>query len=62
MLMPNLKTHADTLDALFDLSKFDHEALIKYNTYRKALINEGYTIRANYSNLHTIERKKTNGK
>lgn len=62
MLMTNLKAHVDTLDALYDLAKTDHESLIKYNTYRKALINEGYTIRCNYSNRHTIERKRNYGK
>lgn len=58
MLTPTIADHALTLDSYYDLIETNTEYLIRYNTYRKALVNEGYDIQSNYNNHHIVTRKK----
>lgn len=53
-----ISEHEKTLDAWWDLIPTDSIYLIKYNTYRKCLSNEGYTIRTNWDGRHTLTAPK----
>lgn len=49
-----ISAHEKTLDAWWDLIPTDATYLIKYNTYRQCLSNEGYKIRTNWDGRHSL--------
>lgn len=61
MKRPHLTAHEETLNAWWDLIPTDATYLLKYNAYRRALVNEGYIVRITYDQRHSVTRTDTGG-
>lgn len=53
-----IETHQRTLNAWWDLIPTDKNYLIKYNAYRKALVNTGFKISITSEGLHQVKEMK----